>query len=190
MNPSLSLLYSILFIVLPSRTCCDNSSSLKSRAPSYANFFLDTLLMIKVTTHRRNLFRSHCRQVTLTTIICRNRYPLFLISRNGSLRTQVFLTLSKNDGVCILFPRAGSCPSFLVARSYFSLFVTHTLSSLDSSRSNSLLDLNSLLSWWSSCTKRSVSRDINERCVHWISYWRELQLQYHSRHEFPPYELH
>ena len=57
MTPSLSLQDSILFIVLPSRTCCDNSS-LKSRAPSYTNFFLDTLFMIKVTTHWRNLSRN------------------------------------------------------------------------------------------------------------------------------------
>ena len=53
----------------------------------------------------------------------------FLIHKNGSLRTQVFLILTKNDRVCILFPRARNWPSFLVARSYFSLFVTHTLSS-------------------------------------------------------------
>ena len=165
MTPSLSLQDSILFIVLPSRTCCDNSSSLKSRAPSCANFFIDTLFMIKVTTHWRNLFRNHCRQVTPRTIICRNRYPLFLIQKNGSLRTQVFLILSENDKVCILFPRAQSCPSSLVARSYFSLFVTHTLSSLDSSLSNSSLDLNSLLNWWSSFTKLSVFRDITTKNV-------------------------
>ena len=162
MTPSLSLQYSLLFFVLPSRTCCDHSSSLKSRAPSCANLSIDTVFMMKVTTHWRNLFRNYCRQVSPTTIICRNRCPLFLIQKNGSLRTQMFLILSKNERVCILFP---SCPSSLVARCYISLFVTHTLSSWDSSLSNSLLDLNSLLSWWSSFTKRSVSLDITKKDV-------------------------
>ena len=76
MTPSSSLQHSILFIVLPSRTCFDNSSSLKSRAPSCANFFLNTLFMIKVTTHWRILFRKHCRQVTLATTIRTTRDPL------------------------------------------------------------------------------------------------------------------
>ena len=47
----------------------------------------------------------------------------------------------------------------------FSFFVRHTLSSLDSSLSNSLLDLNSHWCWWSSFTKRSVSRDITTKDV-------------------------